>query len=156
MALAQAVDHLHGIDLDADVASVTALLSTHGVVSQLQRGDVLSLPYAEGSFQLAVSFSVLEHIADYCAALHQIAAALEPGGWFLLGMPAVNRSMAAAFRLIGFKGIGHHHVTTPQALMSAAPAAGFRLLRENHLYFPWRRPFGQRLYHNWLLEKCSI
>jgi hypothetical protein len=32
-------------------------------------------------------------------------------------------------------------------------AAGFKVLRENHLELPLHSPLGIRLYNNWLLER---
>ncbi len=68
-------------------------------------------------------------------------------------MPAVNLMMEAGFRAIGFRGIDHHHVTTPQQVRRALPAAGFRVAGEDAIDLPLPRPFGVRVYYDWLLEK---
>ena len=125
LALAPNVDELHGIDLDAEPASVTQLLASRGVRSQLQQGSVYDLPYESGYFDLVVTFSVFEHLHEYPRALTEIYRVLTPGGLFLLGMPSVNKLMEA----------------------------GFHRVRQSFLDFPPRSPLHVRLYHTWLLEK---
>jgi hypothetical protein len=67
-------------------------------------------------------------------------------------MPSVNRMMEIGFRLIGFKGIDDHHVTTPTAVARAFSGAGLRVVRSETLDLP-ARPI--RLYYTWLLEKVA-
>jgi SAM-dependent methyltransferase len=155
LALADAVDELHGIDLDADAALVTRILAERGKTASLRRASVYELPYADGVFELCVSFSVFEHLHQPERALSEVHRILAPGGLFLLGMPAVNRLMEAGFRAIGFKGIEDLHVTTPATVIRVIRAAGFRIAAENHLDFPLSRPLGARLYYDWLLEKSD-
>src|SRR6185503_20904807 len=97
LALSSGVEECHGIDLDADPGPVTALLARHGHTSHLAQGSVYELPYEAGFFELVVCFSVFEHLHEYRKALGEVARVLAPGGLFLLGMPAVNRMMEAAF-----------------------------------------------------------
>lgn len=151
LTLAPVVDELHGIDLDADPAPVRALLSKHGYSARLVQGSVYELPYERGTFDLVVSFSVFEHLHQYRKALDEVARVLEPGGLFLLGMPAVNRFMEVAFRAIGFRGIDHHHVTTPAQVAGEFTAAGFRVRASKNLGLA-ALP-GMSLYYNRLLER---
>ena len=153
-ALAPVARELHAIDLDADPKLVGAQLQRDGVAAQLVQGNVLALPYPDAHFELAVSFSVFEHLHEYERALREVHRVLRPGGLFLLGMPSVNRLMEAGFAAIGFKNIDHHHVTTPAQVRGAFGATAFRALRTAHLDFPGPRPFGLRLYYNTLLEKA--
>ena len=153
LVLSEGVDELHGIDLDADAQLVTRLLADRGKTAHLRQGSVYELPYADGFFDLCVCFSVFEHLREPARGLAEVHRALKPGGLFLLGMPAVNTMMDAGFRSIGFKRIDDHHVTTPAAVKRALPGVGFRVARESHLDFPLGRPFGARIYYDWLLEK---
>ncbi len=155
LVLSEGVDALYGIDLDADAALVTRLLADRGKTAHLRQGNVYELPYADGFFDLCVCFSVFEHLHEPARGLAEVHRALKPGGLFLLGMPAVNTMMDAGFRSIGFKRIDDHHVTTPAQVRSRLPAAGFRVARESFLDFPWSRPFGARIYYDWLLEKSA-
>lgn len=153
MAIGADGGELHGIDLDADPTSVTALLAKEGLAANLVKGSVYEMPYADATFDLVVCFSVFEHLHEYERGLHEVARVLSPGGLFLLGMPAVNKAMEAAFLAIGYSGIGDHHVTTPASVASRFRAAGLRLVRKTGLDLPLRAPFGVRLYHDWLLER---
>lgn len=153
LALAPGVEKLHGIDLDADPEVVTSLLGQRGQRADLVRGSVYELPYGDASFPLVVCFSVFEHLDQYDRALTEIARVLKPHGYFLLGMPAVNRMMEVGFRAIGFKGIEDHHITTPQTVEGRFDAAGFRVLRSETLSVPMKPPLGVNLYYTWLLEK---
>src|SRR5579885_2462977 len=150
-AISPLVERLHGIDLDADPTVAQTWLSRHGRQAQLMRASVYEMPYKSEQFDLALSFSVFEHLHRYERGLLEIARVLKPSGRLLLGMPAVNAMMELGFRAIGFKGIDDYHVTTPRAVAGAFDRVGFRVLRDARL-----RPLpGISLYFNWLLEKTS-
>lgn len=153
LALSPGVADLHGIDLDADAAQVTDLLAQRQCRSTLRRGNVYDLPYETGSFDLVVAFSVFEHLEAYDRAIAEVRRVLAPGGLFLLGMPAVNKLMEAGFYAIGFRAINHHHVATPAQVAAAARAQDLRVRSQRPLDFPFSRPFGIRLYYNWLFQK---
>jgi ubiquinone/menaquinone biosynthesis C-methylase UbiE len=153
LSLAAGVDELHGLDLDADPKVVSAILDSRGMQATLRQGSVYELPYESDSFDLAVSFSMFEHLHEYPKGLTEVARVLRPGGLFLLGMPAVNRLMEAGFLAIGFKGINDHHVTTPAQVARAFAGAGLRLVSKAALDLPLPRPLGARVYYDWLLEK---
>src|SRR5215471_4763984 len=155
LALADAVDHLHGIDLDADPAPVDKLLRARGAKAELIRGSVLDLPYPDGKFDLVVCFSVFEHLDRHRRALDDVTRVLAPRGLFLLGMPAVNRMMEFGFAAIGFRDVNHHHITTPADVSAQFSEVGLRVIRTAHFEVPRPSPFGVRIYNNWLLEKGS-
>ncbi|MGO8995339.1 MAG: class I SAM-dependent methyltransferase [Polyangiaceae bacterium] len=150
LTLAPTSGELSGIDLDADPAPVHALLRAHGYGANLSQANVYELPFPDGRFDLVVCFSVFEHLRDYARGLSEVTRVLKPGGHFLLGMPAVNRFMEAAFLGIGFKGIEDHHITTPASVARAFDAAGLRVVKRKNLVFPVP---GMTLYYNWLLER---
>jgi len=155
LALANGVEELHGIDLDADPNVMTDFLSGRNCKVQLQRGNVCSLPYDSNYFDLVVSFSVFEHIQDYQGALREVYRVLKPKGLFLIGMPSVNRLMEAGFLAIGYKGINDSHITRPADVEGAMQQVGFNRVSSNYLDFPLPFPLGLRLYYNWLLEKSA-
>ncbi len=151
LAIAPSVGELHGIDLDADPATAEAWLNSHGRSARLIKGSVYELPYETAEFDLALCFSVFEHLHQYEQGLGEVARVLKPGGRFLLGMPAVNTMMEMGFRAIGFKNINESHVTTPRAVMSAFDRAGLRVRQHSRL----RLLPGLPVYFNWLLEKAA-
>ncbi len=153
--LSSGVTELHGIDLDADPAAVDRILAARGCRATLVRGSAYELPYATGIFDLIVCFSVIEHLHDYPRALAEVSRVLTPDGFFLLGMPAVNPLMTRFFQAIGHDTIDDIHVTTPRMITTAFAAAGLQLAESSFLDIPLARPFGFRLYYNWLLRKTG-
>ena len=132
-------------------ALAQAWLGSHGRTARLIKGSVYELPYETAEFDLALSFSVFEHLHQYEQGLREVARVLKPGGRFLLGMPAVNTMMELGFRAIGFKNINERHVSTPRAVSSAFDRAGLRVTQHERL----RLLPGLPLYFNWLLEKAA-
>ena len=153
LALADGVDELHGIDLDADPEILNHYLRGRHFDAQLKQGTVYELPYEPDYFDLVVSFSVFEHLRDYQLALREVYRVLKPNGYFLLGMPSVNKVMEAGFLAIGYKGINDFHITKPQDVAKEFASTGLQCVKEDMLDFPLPSPFGIRLYHNWLLQK---
>jgi SAM-dependent methyltransferase len=152
LALAPSADDLHGIDLDADPETVSDLLASRGYRVRLQKANLYQLPYPDASFDLAVCFSVFEHLDDYQQGLREVSRVLVPGGRFLLGMPAVNRLMEWGFRAIGFKRIEDHHVTRPQDVAAAFGKHGLQVVSRRFLGVPIE---GAALYYTWLLKRLA-
>lgn len=149
LAMGSSASHMTGIDLDADPEPVHRVLRSKNLTADLHKASVYELPFDDGSFDLAVSFSVFEHLHEYPRALKEVARVLKPKGLFLLGMPAVNLMMEAGFRAIGFKGIEDHHVTTPAQVEKVFSSSGFCVVKKKNLMpLP-----GVTVYYNTLLEK---
>lgn len=55
-------------------------LRAYGIAPTLRQGDVRSLPYEDGTFDLVMSAHVLEHLADPHVALDEMLRVLKPGG----------------------------------------------------------------------------
>ena len=51
-------------------------------------GDVCSMPFADGSFDLLLATDIIEHVDDDAKALGEIARVLRPGGKVLITVPA--------------------------------------------------------------------
>ena len=49
--------------------------------------DVTSLPFASSSFDLAVSFDVIQHVEFFNVMLEEVSRTVKPGGHFLLTFP---------------------------------------------------------------------
>jgi ubiquinone/menaquinone biosynthesis C-methylase UbiE len=150
------VAELHGLDLDADPVAASERLRGLGVDAQLVRGSVLEMRdvYADGFFDLVVSFSVMEHLPRPERALAEMHRVLKPGGLAIIGMPAVNRFMEYAFQAIGFKGIDDHHITTPSSVrhLVQGQASDWRVGWRS---LPRGVPFDAALYHTFKLEKIG-
>jgi len=102
----------------------------------LVRGDVSALPFAEGSFEVVLSASVIYHqwVADPAVALGECHRVLRPGGLLLLDVPASDALWSAH----------DHAVMTARRfrardLRRLVEASGFEVLRLTHwntLLFP--------------------
>jgi SAM-dependent methyltransferase len=84
-------------------------------------GSVLEMPFADASFDLAVSLDVIEHLEDDLGALRELRRAVAPGGALLLTVPAYQWLWS------GHDEINHHHRRyTRRSLRSVAEQAGWR------------------------------
>jgi SAM-dependent methyltransferase len=110
--LSTLTDELWGSDLVPEPSGLREALGRLGVhPTGLVQADVRALPFEEGFFDGVVAFGILAHLRanELVAALGQLARVLRPGGLLLVGCPAVQRAMNAAFSAIGFAGIEEHH-----------------------------------------------
>jgi ubiquinone/menaquinone biosynthesis C-methylase UbiE len=86
LAFAPHVAHVVSVDLsDAMLAQGTRLAQERGLHNlEFRRGDVESLPFADGAFDLVVSRYSAHHWAHPQVALREFRRLLRPGGHFLL------------------------------------------------------------------------
>ena len=66
-------------------------------------GSVLEMPFADDSFDLAVSLDVIEHLEDDLGALRELRRVVAPGGALLVTVPAYQWLWS------GHDEINHHH-----------------------------------------------
>ena len=71
------------VGLDYDMPS----LRNHHSISQLVRGDILRLPFRDGSFNLVSSSMVFEHLKQPRAQLEEIRRVMNPGGELIFLTP---------------------------------------------------------------------
>ena len=50
-------------------------------------GDIVDLPFANGSFDVIICIHVLEHIPNDAKAISELYRILRPGGWALISVP---------------------------------------------------------------------
>ncbi len=86
LALIARYGDVYAVDIDEQAL---ALVSDEVVVEK-QCADACLLPYENSSFDVIVSFDVIEHIKDDYKAVSEIYRVLKPGGYFLLTVPAFN------------------------------------------------------------------
>ena len=121
--LTRFTDELYGVDLLSEPPGLRATLGRLGVSpKELLQADVQKLPFADGFFDGAVAFSILEHLKrpELERALGELARVLGRGGRLLIGCPAVHPVMNAAFAAIGFRGIRDHHFSGIADVLDAA------------------------------------
>jgi SAM-dependent methyltransferase len=75
-----------GIDLDA-ASLESGRERCRGRPAEFIEADVLSLPFADASFDLVVSFETIEHVDDPLAALDELRRVLRPDGLLVVSTP---------------------------------------------------------------------
>jgi len=93
------------------------------------RASVTQLPFADGSFDVAVAITVLFSVADDALAARELARVLTPGGAVLLFEPAFESLRRA--HDVTVHGI---HRYRRRGLAALATAAGLRLRRATYAY----------------------
>ena len=85
VALAELGHRPYGIDPHEPALEVAReLAAARGVAFEAVLGQAERIPYEDGSFDLVLAFSVMEHVDDVRASLREIHRVLRPGGvfWF--------------------------------------------------------------------------
>jgi SAM-dependent methyltransferase len=96
-------------------------------VGEVISGSVLELPFAEDSFDLAVSLDVVEHLDDDLTALRELRRTVAPGGMLLVTVPAYQWLWS------GHDEINHHHRRyTRRSLQRVAEQAGWKQARTTY------------------------
>jgi 2-polyprenyl-3-methyl-5-hydroxy-6-metoxy-1,4-benzoquinol methylase len=149
-SLCKISDRVYGVDIGSDPEFVSRQLHLLGCHPILSTGSPKKLLFENDFFELVVAVSVLEHIAEIQDFLAEIHRVLKPGGYLLVGMPAVNKFMEYLFQLIGFSGIQHHHVTSPEDMHRAARTT---LTLRSSSWMPSFLPFNLYLYKAFLYQK---
>ncbi len=112
-----------GIELSATSVDVARERQVGDVVE----GSVLEMPFAEDSFELAVSLDVIEHLQDDRAALAELRRVVAPGGALLVTVPAYQGLWSRHDE------INHHHRRySRRTLVQAAESAGWSCTRTSH------------------------
>ena len=89
----------------------------------------VELPFADGTFDVVLSFDVFEHIRDSDAHLREVVRVLRPGGRYLVQTP--SKWPNTVFETIRWKSFtrwrdDHCALHTPQQLRRRLEAHGFR------------------------------
>jgi ubiquinone/menaquinone biosynthesis C-methylase UbiE len=128
--LSSRVSTVHGIDRSIEVARVAR---TRLGANQITNADVRSLPFADGSFELVVSNSTLDHFErreEITKSLLEINRVLTPGGHLILTLdnlanPAVALRNGLPFWLTNGLGLVPYFVGA-----TCGPWRGARMLAE--------------------------
>src|ERR1700712_2790399 len=84
--LAQVARSAIGIEIDNDAVTAAREEFRRANLSYLQ-GDARSLPLPDSSFDVAVSFETLEHLAEQDIFLSELRRVLRPGGLLVISTP---------------------------------------------------------------------
>jgi SAM-dependent methyltransferase len=110
-----------------ELSDTSVALARQRGIGEVVAGSVLEMPFADASFDLAVSLDVIEHLEDDVAALRELRRVVAPGGALLVTVPAYQWLWS------GHDEINHHHRRyTRRTLQSAAEHAGWRQTRTTY------------------------
>jgi ubiquinone/menaquinone biosynthesis C-methylase UbiE len=127
------------LDLDPDMIERARANATRAEADPARLsfvvGDVASLPFADGSFDLAVSTFSMHHWADPSAGLAEIARVLRPGARALIW----DLPEHGGLRLLGPR---HEHMPDPAELSEGLP---LRVAKTTLWRWPWRFSLAQRI-----------
>jgi len=97
--LAARYRRLVGLDLSAEMLEgYDGSGLPPGRAVRLVRGDMTTLPFASGRFDVVVCRSALHHMDDEVGVLREMARVLAPGGSVVLGEPANDNLLTRAAR----------------------------------------------------------
>ncbi len=110
-----------------ELSETSVALARERGLGEVVAGSVLEMPFAEDSFDLAVSLDVIEHLDDDLAALRELRRSVAPGGALLVTVPAYQWLWS------GHDQINHHRRRyTRRSLQRVAEQAGWRQVRTTY------------------------
>ena len=110
-----------------ELSETSVALARARAAGEVVAGSVLEMPFADDSFDLAVSLDVIEHLEDDLGALRELRRTVAPGGALLVTVPAYQWLWS------GHDEINHHYRRyTRRSLQRVAELAGWRQLRTTY------------------------
>jgi SAM-dependent methyltransferase len=110
-----------------ELSDTSVALARERDMGEVVSGSVLEMPFADASFDLAVSLDVIEHLEDDEGALRELRRTVSAGGALLVTVPAYQWLWS------GHDEINHHHRRyTRRSLQLVAERAGWRQLRTTY------------------------
>jgi SAM-dependent methyltransferase len=117
----------HGTVTGVELSQTSVDLARARHSGEVIAGSVLEMPFADDSFDLAVSLDVIEHLEDDLGALRELRRAVAPGGALLITVPAYGWLWS------GHDEINHHHRRyTRRSLQAVAEQAGWQQVRTTY------------------------
>jgi ubiquinone/menaquinone biosynthesis C-methylase UbiE len=131
LMLAPLVKEAIGIDLTPEMLTqARAAQAAQGVTNvRWQQGDVLPLPFGDGSFSIVTTQATFHHFADPAAVLAEMARVCAPGGRIVVNDMTFDPAKAQAFdRMERLRDPSHLRVLSPDELRGLGRAAGLEEL----------------------------
>jgi SAM-dependent methyltransferase len=117
----------HGEVSGIELSDPSVELARQRDVGDVLAGSVMQMPFADDSFDLAVSLDVIEHLEDDTGALRELRRVVCPGGALLVTVPAYQWLWS------GHDELNHHHRRyNRKTLLSAAEQAGWQPVLTTH------------------------
>ena len=123
------------------VAETVAAMAIEGEIDRADRvtalaGDATSLPFLDGSFDLAIASEVFEHLIDDRAAVREVARVLRRGALLAVSVPRfwperVNWLLSAAYH--SAEG-GHIRIYRRSQLIALLESEGLRFVSSHHAH----------------------
>lgn len=144
--------NLYGLELSADTAGK---LHRQGFSVFNERVETCT-GIAKGSISMITMFHVIEHVADPCATIAQIAEWLEPGGALAIETPNINSIDARLFRRSlwgGYHFPRHWHLFNEKTLTDLMLRCGLRVV---DVSYQTGHSFWMYSFHHWLRYRLNL
>lgn len=117
----------HGTVTGIELSHTSVALARERGVGEVIEGSVLEMPFEAGSFELAASLDVIEHLEDDIGALRELRRVVAPGGSLLVTVPAYQWLWS------GHDEVNHHFRRyTRRSLQRAGEQAGWQQVRTTY------------------------
>ena len=117
----------HGTVTAIELSPTSACVARARGVGEVVEGSVLDMPFESGSFDLAASLDVIEHLEDDLGALRELRRVVTPGGCLLVTVPAYQWLWS------GHDEVNHHYRRyTRRSLRVVGEQAGWKQVRTTY------------------------
>jgi len=117
----------HGTVTGVELSDTSVALARERGAGEVVEGSVLEMPFEPGTFDLAASLDVIEHLEDDLEALRELRRVVAPGGALLVTVPAYQWLWS------GHDEINHHFRRyTRRSLQQIGEQAGWQQVRTTY------------------------
>jgi ubiquinone/menaquinone biosynthesis C-methylase UbiE len=131
LSLAGIAAHVTGIDITLEMLAQARALQSELRIDNVrwQQGDVLPLPFADGTFSIVVTKATFHHLTDPAAVLAQMIRVCAPAGRIAVSDLTPDPAKVESFdRIEKLRDPSHVHALPAEDLRSVGQAAGLREL----------------------------